>query len=64
MMPTPASPAPFRAIQRLKTKLYANEPSMLAEAVGFLLFLLVTVESGDFGEALPCEDRDGEGVRY
>lgn len=33
-MPTAVSPAPFRAIQLLKTKLYANESSMLAVAVG------------------------------
>lgn len=58
-MPTAVSPAPFRAIQRLKTKLYANESSMLVEAVGFSQ----TVESGDHGDALLCEERDGGGVR-
>lgn len=38
-------PAPLGAIQRLKTKLYANEFLMSAEAVGFSQ----TDESGDGG---------------
>lgn len=52
-------PAPLRAIQRLKTKLYANESVMPAEAVGFSQ----TDESGDHEDSLRCEEKEGEGVR-
>lgn len=51
-------PAPLGAIQQLKTKLYANESLMSAEAVGFSQ----TDESGDGGDPLLCGEREAEGV--
>lgn len=54
-------PASLRVIQRLKTKLYANESLMLAGAVAFSQ----TDESGDHGDSLLCEEREEEelGIR-
>lgn len=47
-------PASFRAIQLLKTKLYANETFTLPMGVGFSQ----TDESGDCGNSLGCEERE------